>query len=86
MGRILERELREQFEGARYVGDIRGRGLFWAVEFVRDKESKESFDPRLEFGGKVQQRSVPLSLISASYKIKPSKWNHDSMIARVWTY
>ena len=60
MGRILERELRKQFEGARYVGDIRGRGLFWAVEFVKDKESKESFDPELGFGSKIQLRSVPV--------------------------
>ena len=58
MGRVLERELRKQFRGAAYVGDIRGRGLFWAVEFVRDKGSKESFDPELGFGSKVQRRSV----------------------------
>lgn len=61
MGRVLERELRKQFEGAGYVGDIRGRGLFWAVEFVRDKGSKECFDPELGFGSKVQQRSVSIS-------------------------
>jgi adenosylmethionine-8-amino-7-oxononanoate aminotransferase len=26
------------------VGDIRGAGFFWAIELVRDKETKESFD------------------------------------------
>lgn len=23
-----------------YVGDIRGKGLFWGIEFVRDKQTK----------------------------------------------
>ena len=30
------------------VGDIRGRGLFWAIEFVKDKGTKEPFYPKLE--------------------------------------
>lgn len=28
------------------VGDIRGRGLFYAIEFVKDKETKEPFPAR----------------------------------------
>ncbi|KAI9039217.1 uncharacterized protein KD926_009851 [Aspergillus affinis] len=55
MGCVLEDLLRSELKGCRSVGDIRGRGLFWAVEFVRDKESKETFDPALKFGLRVQQ-------------------------------
>lgn len=27
------------------VGDIRGKGLFWGIEFVQDRRTKEPFDP-----------------------------------------
>jgi adenosylmethionine-8-amino-7-oxononanoate aminotransferase len=37
------------------VGDVRGLGLLWAVEFVADKKSKRPFDPQLNFAGRVGQ-------------------------------
>lgn len=58
MGKLLEMYLRRELEGCKYVGDIRGRGLFWGVEFVRDKATKESFEPTLGFGLKVQLRAL----------------------------
>ncbi|KAK8178123.1 pyridoxal phosphate-dependent transferase [Phyllosticta citrichinensis] len=45
MGALLERLLREGLEGHPNVGDIRGRGLFWGIEFVRDKATKQPFEP-----------------------------------------
>lgn len=55
VGKELERLLRETFEGCKYVGDIRGRGLFWGLEFVRNKETKEPFDPAIGFGTRMQE-------------------------------
>lgn len=55
MGKVLERLLRTELSQCSAVGDIRGRGLFWAVEFVKDKETKSTFDPSIGFGNKVQQ-------------------------------
>jgi adenosylmethionine-8-amino-7-oxononanoate aminotransferase len=55
MGLVLERLLRSELSECDSVGDIRGRGLFWAVEFVKDRVSKESFDPSAKFGLLVQQ-------------------------------
>ncbi|OAR02691.1 hypothetical protein LLEC1_00693 [Akanthomyces lecanii] len=44
MGKLLEAKLRAALNACPSVGDIRGRDLFWAVEFVKDKKSKETFD------------------------------------------
>jgi adenosylmethionine-8-amino-7-oxononanoate aminotransferase len=55
MGLILESMLREELGECMSVGDIRGRGLFWGVEFVKDRASKTPFDPAAKFGLLVQQ-------------------------------
>ena len=55
MGKILEQMLCTELKDCRSVGDIRGRGLFWAVEFVKDKETKEVFDHTIHFAARVQQ-------------------------------
>ncbi|OAP60648.1 hypothetical protein AYL99_05650 [Fonsecaea erecta] len=47
---------------AKYVGDIRGRGLFWGIEFVRDKSSRESFAPHVGFGARFQALAFDLGV------------------------
>ncbi|MDR3530356.1 MAG: aspartate aminotransferase family protein [Rhodopila sp.] len=54
-GDLLERALIERFGNHPHVGDIRGRGLFWGVELVADRASKEPFDPGLKLHAKVKQ-------------------------------
>ncbi len=44
-GVVLERLLTERFGNHRQVGDIRGRGLFWALEFVEDRAGRTPFAP-----------------------------------------
>ena len=47
LGSHLERLLRERLEHLPNIGDIRGSGLFWGIELVKDKSTKEPFDPKL---------------------------------------
>ncbi|TKA71062.1 hypothetical protein B0A55_07236 [Friedmanniomyces simplex] len=44
-GALLGKLLRAKLGSHPAVGDIRGRGLFWGIEFVRDKVTKEPFEP-----------------------------------------
>lgn len=43
MGRVLHDLLHSELADLRYVGDIRGRGLFWAVEFMQDRDARTPF-------------------------------------------
>jgi hypothetical protein len=43
MGELLGALLDARLAGHPHVGDIRGRGLFWAIELVKDRQSKEPF-------------------------------------------
>ncbi|KAI0472510.1 aminotransferase class-III [Xylaria cf. heliscus] len=43
MGKLLESRLKSSLASHPHVGDIRGRGLMWAIEIVQDKISKEPF-------------------------------------------
>lgn len=43
--RIVEPALRAWAEKHPSVGDVRGRGLFWAVELVRDRETRKPLIP-----------------------------------------
>jgi adenosylmethionine-8-amino-7-oxononanoate aminotransferase len=55
-GAVLGERLREALLGLKYVGDIRGRGLFWAVEFVEDGRTKQPL--RVEFGFAERLRGI----------------------------
>lgn len=54
LGKFLYPLLVETFQSAKYVGDIRGRGLFWGIEFVQDKATRKSFSPAVGFGIRFQ--------------------------------
>ena len=54
LGAQLERRLTERFGNHRHVGDIRGRGLFQAIEMVADRTTRAPFDPALKLNQRVK--------------------------------
>lgn len=62
MGALLEQGLVERLGNHRHVGDIRGRGLFWAVEFVTDRATRDPFDPALKLHERVKDAAYERGL------------------------
>ena len=62
-GRRLREELDEAFCYHPFVGEVRGRGLFQAVELVADRSSKEPFDPALKLHAKVKRAALDLGFM-----------------------
>ena len=54
LGGQLERRLTERFGNHRHVGDIRGRGLFQAIELVADRATRTPFDPALKLNQRIK--------------------------------
>jgi adenosylmethionine-8-amino-7-oxononanoate aminotransferase len=102
MGAYLEKQLRQRFESHPYVGDIRGKGLFWGVsyhisyssslsgldllltffklEFVKDKATKEPFDPNDRLSFLIQEKGLQpehsVSLYCSSGTVDGIKGDH----------
>lgn len=57
-GATLTRLLHENFDDHPYVGDIRGRGLFQAIELVADRASKTPFDPALKVHARIKNHAM----------------------------
>lgn len=47
-GKLLEKRLREMKEGHPLIGDVRGKGLLWGVELIKDPKTKERAPEEME--------------------------------------
>ena len=63
MGIELNDALTERFGNHHHVGDIRGRGLFQAIELVQDRASKQPFDPAKKLHAQIKQEAMEHGLI-----------------------
>ncbi|WP_305857321.1 aspartate aminotransferase family protein [Balneatrix alpica] len=63
LGHGLQERLQAQFDQHPHVGNIRGRGLFWGLELVADRDSKAAFDPNLKVHAKIKQAAMQAGLM-----------------------
>lgn len=62
-GAYLEQKLLERFGDHPNVGDIRGRGLFRAIEFVEDRATKRPFDPSRKINLKLKKEAMNRKMV-----------------------
>lgn len=63
-GLLMHRLLAEAFADHPLVGEVRGRELIGALEFVAEKDPAKPFDPARKVGPRVAQRCLELGLIT----------------------
>jgi putrescine aminotransferase len=63
-GAYLWQQLEEIREETGIIGEIRGKGLLIAVEFVQDPVSKQRFDAEVQFGRQVGKRMWESGLLT----------------------
>lgn len=63
LGSHLHDALKAHLSDHVHVGDIRGRGLFFGVEFVADRDAKKPFEPALGLAGKLKKAAFARGLI-----------------------
>ncbi|KAL7793863.1 pyridoxal phosphate-dependent transferase [Trichoderma ceciliae] len=64
--RVIKRDdlrLRSALGDAKYVGEIRGRGLFLGIEYVHDKASKQPFKPEVKFAKRIHEAAHSRGLV-----------------------
>ena len=63
MGALMLEGLREVQEKYRFIGDVRGRGLFQGLELVADRASKQPFDPKMALHARVKRAAMARGLM-----------------------
>jgi len=63
MGDHLQRRMEERFANHHHVGDIRGRGLFRALELVADRDTKQPFAPQSKLHAQVKREAMTRGLM-----------------------
>lgn len=63
MGNYLGKKLKETFDNSPFIGDIRGRGLFWGLELVEDRLTKRPFPAERVIHKQIKSAAMDLGLM-----------------------
>ena len=63
MGDRLQQGLIDRFGNHHHVGDVRGRGLFQAIELVVDRSTKAPFVPGLKLHARIKREALARGLM-----------------------
>ncbi len=63
-GAKLRQRMEARFGNHPHVGDVRGRGLFQAIELVEDRSTKEAFDPKLALHDRIKVECMERGLLA----------------------
>ena len=63
MGQYLSDLLRQRFLDHPHVADVRGRGLFQAIELVASRETDTAFDPALQLHAQIKKQAQKRGLL-----------------------
>jgi len=82
VGEYLGKRLRELMDRHPCIGDVRGIGLFWGVELVRDRKTKEPFNTREDkvMGRPLMTQKVARKMLEYGV-ILPMAWISNFVIA-----
>jgi adenosylmethionine-8-amino-7-oxononanoate aminotransferase len=63
-GAYLLNELKKMVAESPILGDARGMGMMCGIEFVKDKNTKEPFDPKLKVSGMFEQECLKRGVVT----------------------
>ena len=63
-GVYLQEKLRTEFENHPHVGEVRGLGMLGAIDVVKDKETREAFDPSRKLPLRIYRRLITKGVIA----------------------
>lgn len=81
MGDVLMEELRALMDRYPFIGDVRGKGLLTAFEFVADRTTMEPLDPRLNAHERLVQLAYERGLIIYSRRTRGGKAGDHFLVA-----
>jgi adenosylmethionine-8-amino-7-oxononanoate aminotransferase len=81
MGDVLMSELRALMDRYPFIGDVRGKGLLTAFEFVADRDTMEPLDPRLNAHERLVELAYQRGLIIYSRRTRGGKTGDHFLLA-----